>query len=506
MQMSTAAERSTGHRLGSAVVFAAVAVIGFSLRLWPVVAGGGLLGRGNYDDGVYYAAAAGFAHGLMPYRDFLLLHPPGIVLFLAPFAVAARWLGDPAAFAAARVLFMVIGAVNAVLVALILRRVNLAAALAGGLFYAVYFPAVYAEHTTLLEPLATTCVLGAMSLLTWLRRDGRVAPVMIVAGILLGFSASIKIWGVVPALAVIGWVVVSWGWRRAGWITLGTAAGATAVCLPFFAAAPAQMWRLVVLSQLGRPAATHSWLDRAVTIAGLTPLRGASWWWLAIAGVVLVVCCVAAARSPVGRLSLVVFLPTAAMLFSTPSWFQHYAAAAAGGLALVVGAAAGWFAARMHRPVLTGLFASVIIGALMLGYAPAVEQRPYGGVFPTARLAPAVTSAPGCVTTDDPISLIELDVLRRNLDRGCPLVADLGGDNYAIQVGAAHFRARAKNQAWQRVALDYLRSGDVTIVGIRFRRGFGYSRATAATISSWPVRARAGSVTVREPAGEFAAR
>jgi hypothetical protein len=59
----------------------AIAVITFVFRLVPVLRGGGLFGLGNYDDGVYYAAGNGLAHGLLPYRDFLLLHPPACRFF-----------------------------------------------------------------------------------------------------------------------------------------------------------------------------------------------------------------------------------------------------------------------------------------------------------------------------------------------------------------------------------------------------------------------------------------
>ena len=47
-----------------------------------------MYGLGNYDDGVYYSAATALVHGQLPYRDFLLLQPPGIAVLLAPFA---RW-------------------------------------------------------------------------------------------------------------------------------------------------------------------------------------------------------------------------------------------------------------------------------------------------------------------------------------------------------------------------------------------------------------------------------
>ena len=52
----------------------ALAAIAFAFRLIPVLRGGGLFGFGNYDDGVYYAAATGLVHGRLPYLDFLLLH------------------------------------------------------------------------------------------------------------------------------------------------------------------------------------------------------------------------------------------------------------------------------------------------------------------------------------------------------------------------------------------------------------------------------------------------
>jgi hypothetical protein len=56
----------------------ALGAIAFAVRLIPVLRGGGLFGFGNYDDGVYYAAATGLVHGRLPYQDFLLLHPPGM--------------------------------------------------------------------------------------------------------------------------------------------------------------------------------------------------------------------------------------------------------------------------------------------------------------------------------------------------------------------------------------------------------------------------------------------
>ena len=86
-------------------------------------------------------------------------------VLLAPFALLAQVIGDSNGFAVARLAWMVLGAVNAVLVWKILRPVGMVAAVFGGLGYAVFYPAVYVEKTTLLESPATTALLLAMLLL-----------------------------------------------------------------------------------------------------------------------------------------------------------------------------------------------------------------------------------------------------------------------------------------------------------------------------------------------------
>src|SRR6478752_192045 len=86
----------------------AIAGVAFVCRLVPVVRGGGLSGMDTYDPSVYYAAAVGLFTGRLPYRDFLLLHPPGILLALQPFAALGALVGDPVAMASTRVAFMVL--------------------------------------------------------------------------------------------------------------------------------------------------------------------------------------------------------------------------------------------------------------------------------------------------------------------------------------------------------------------------------------------------------------
>ena len=56
------------------------------------------------------------------------------------------------------------------------------------------------------------------------------------------------------------------GVRRGLLVVMGGAAAMTAVCLPFFLAGPTEMWRMVVLDQVGRDQGT-AFVSRAAQIA-----------------------------------------------------------------------------------------------------------------------------------------------------------------------------------------------------------------------------------------------
>ena len=151
--------------------------------MWVVLRGDGLHGLVGYDPGVYYAAAAAFVHGLRPYGGFLLLHPPGSMLVLSPFAALGSVTSDSTGMAVARFAVILLGTLNAILVTRIAHRFGLAAAITGGLFYALWAPVVVVENQTRLEPLGNTCLLLA---LLFLLRRGR--PVSAGAEVLAGLA------------------------------------------------------------------------------------------------------------------------------------------------------------------------------------------------------------------------------------------------------------------------------------------------------------------------------
>ena len=156
--------------------------------------------------------------------------------------------------ALARLAWMGLGAVSAALVGLVLRRFGPVAALAGGLCYAVYLPAIFVERTTALEALTGVCTAGAVLLLVRaFDRPATAGRAIVLAGALLGFSTATKIWGVAPLAAVLVWCALSLGRRPAAQLAAGAAAALVLVCLPFFLAAPVTMWRMVVTAQLAGP-------------------------------------------------------------------------------------------------------------------------------------------------------------------------------------------------------------------------------------------------------------
>lgn len=481
------------------LVAAGILVLAFGARLTAALKGSGLDGIMYYDEGVNFAAALGLIHGRLPYLDFLFLHPPGIVLALAPFAAFADLTSDSVAFVVARLCFMIVGGVNAVLVARFLLPCGKAAAVLGGVLYAVFWPAIYSERTLMLQVLANTCLLASLIAIS----PAESSPTrrrFVISGVLLGLGVVIKIWGFLPVLILFGWVLTRFDARRAGLLLLGAIGSATAVCLPFFVAAPAQMWRMVVRDQLLRLPTNSTAIERLTDILGLghLPLRVTPL--LVIALVVVVAGVVLAWRQEQARPAVLLLAAMVIMLLLTPTWFAHYAALSAPVIAITAGAAgqqllnlakkARW------RPLRIGA-AAVLVGAPLIAALP-LALAEVGERFPRRPLTAALASGAGCATSDYATALILTDVLSRNLRRGCPLVADLGGVSHDMAASGGSRLTRGRNAAFQQYVLAYLASGDRTMV-MRFERNAGLSDTTADAIEAWPVIASRGRFVVRAP-------
>ena len=447
-------------RAGRRWILPAVGVVALATRLVPVLTAGTLRGVHGYDDGVHLAVAQRLIAGVMPYRDEVFLHPPGIAVALAPFAAVADPLGDSWALALARLAFIVLGAVNAMLVARILTPRGALAAAVGGGAYALWGAAVAAEHTVFLEaPIG----FGLLIALGALRRagpgpagpspggsgsagtaaSGAGSRSVALAGLAIGAAVTFKIWVVIDAAVIAALVLARGGPRALGrwcvWIVLGAAA----VLAPFLAIAPAQLWHGVVVVQGARPvqdkdlagrldaldptAALHPPLPAPVAVlvalvllaAVLAPLvvavrrrlRPAAWpdpvWWGALAALQLLA------------------------LAAAPSFYVHYAAFVAPALCLLLGAGAarGVAAARARggRPARVGPAVAVAV-ALTAGLALALTRPPLPteGRVDNAALAD-FAARHGCVWARNPSYLQLADAAVRQIRAGCPSTPDLVG-------------------------------------------------------------------------------
>lgn len=449
------------------LLFASVAVLAFLMRVTPVLIGGGLGSYGRYDDGVYYAASDALTFGRVPYRDFVLLHPPGILLVLAPFALLGRLTSDPVGMAAGRLAFMGIGALNVVLITALARRWGRLAALAAGIVYACWLPAIYGEQTTLLEPLGGTALLVALLLLLKTARPPTVRA-EVLAGVALGLGVAMKIWYVAPWGVVLLWLLVARRRKATVRVAVSGTIALLVVVLPFAVLAPGGMFDMVVRDQLLRPEAASSRVRRLANIVGVQTFLAGHHSELAIAtGMALVVLAVAAVVCWLDRASRVLAALLAVnllVLLVSPAYFPHYAALTAGPGALVLGVASGKLAAaRRLQPASTVLVVVSLVAFLASGVwvATTPEDQP----FPGAQLAKA--APPGCVTSDFPEALIQMNRLSRDLRSGCRVEIDVSGISYDTLrrvTPDGNPIPRDSNRAFQRHLYNYLMSGSSFVV------------------------------------------
>jgi alpha-1,2-mannosyltransferase len=104
------------------VVITVAAVLGLGLRIFQLTRPGYLTGFTQYDDGVYIGNALRLVDGVIPYRDFAMVQPPGSMLLMVPAALGGKLFGSAWALAAARVLTVGADTANVVLVGLLVRH------------------------------------------------------------------------------------------------------------------------------------------------------------------------------------------------------------------------------------------------------------------------------------------------------------------------------------------------------------------------------------------------
>jgi hypothetical protein len=469
---------TSSHNRAVFLTIGAFTVTGLLLRLYQLSRPGALLGVTQYDDGVLFGNAVRLAGGVIPYRDFVMVQPPGSLLLMAPVALLAKATGTAWGLALARILTACADTACIVLLGLLVRhRGRLAIAIACGI-YTVYPGALEASSTFLLEPWLNLFCLGAALLLfdgDRFAMNWRLAA----SGFLFGFAVAIKLWAAVPLLVaglllaglVPAGLVPMGRARRLGLLAAGALTGLAVPVLPFLFLAPGQLISQVITSQFLRSTLPHPLAPRLADMAGLSLLPGLP----KTTGIIILLAIVAylvagylvmsvVTRRPPPALDRYALASLAAVvvMFLLPSeYYSHYAAFAGPFAALALALPAGLHrqAESRNEPgqmirlvtlAVSGVAVATLIATAGIRQATAEPQllEPPGTVAAIDRLIPAGS----CVITNNPALTIVANrfVAARP---GCPPIVDTYGTLLTMTGGRPQTATiptmRAAELTWQ---------------------------------------------------------
>ena len=452
-------------------------LLAIGLRLYDLSRPGYLFGISEYDDGTDFGSAVRLLHGGLPYRDFIMVQPPGITLIMYPVALATKAFGTDAGMAVARVVTALAGAAAVPLGGLLTRHRGLFATLVTCGVLAIFPDSILAARTVLLEPwLVLFCLLGALAVF-----DGdQIADSrrrIFLGGLLFGFAGAIKVWAILPVVVVL--VLTARRPRQAAIYAAGVVLGFCVPVLPFALTAPTTFYRSVVIAQLIRNDIVRIPEGyRLQQMLGLVHSSQLATPPLVIIGIVVVVIIAAVtvlgsrlAHSPppaldwfaTGSCALVV----AAFLWPA-DFYYHYAGFLAPFLALALalptarllavlarrstvpsaghprapggpetseappaGATRRWLALLRPAATVVTAVALVVLTVLQIG----AESHEYSGV-PASEIAAAKRLIPpgACVATDQASYTIAIDRFVSTVP-GCSLMIDGVGTDYALSNG-----------------------------------------------------------------------
>ncbi|HEY3036148.1 MAG TPA: hypothetical protein VGJ54_16000 [Streptosporangiaceae bacterium] len=437
--------------IGTVIIVATL--VGLALRLYQLSRPGYLLGITEYDDGTDFGSAVRLVHGALPYRDFIMVQPPGITLLMAPVALATKTLGTVSGMAAARVLTALASAAAVPLGGLLTRHRGLLAVTVTCGILAVYPDSLLAARTVLLEPwLVLGCLLGALAVFDGDRLAG--GRRLLWGGLAFGFAGAVKVWAILPVLVIIA--LTARRPRDAARFAAGVAVGFLAAVLPFALLAPGTFYRSVILAQLVRADLARVPLGlRLQHMLGLThapqlPTPAL----VAIAAAVIVIIAglsVLAVRlthqaPPALEKFATATFALVAVAFLWPSdFYNHYSAFLAPFLALaialplsrVLGAPA--VASARARPMVLLRRGAALLAVLTLtafAVLQAAAESHLAAAIPASEISAAERVIPpgACVLSDQMSYTIAIDRFASDVP-GCSTMVDGVGSDYALSGG-----------------------------------------------------------------------
>lgn len=453
----------------TAVIIAAT-LLGLALRLYQLSRPGYLLSVTEYDDGPYFGSALRLVNGAIPYRDFLIVQPPGITLLMLPAALLSKLAGTAWAMAAGRILTTLAGTASVLLAGRLVRHLGVTAAVLACGITAVFPDAIAAAHTILVEPwLALFCLLGAAAAF---EGDHLTASPrrLAWAGAAFGFAGAIEVWAIFPLIGLL--ILLLRDLRKAAAFGVAMTAGFAIPVLPFALLAPGRLYDDIVVSQtraqpIRVPLAAADGPSRLREMTGLTALHPALPIQVTVAIFIFTIIFGSlAAVSFVSRdepaeldlFTIATFAITAAAFLVPPQFYYHFTAFLAPFLAMSVALPLTRLIHAAHlpgsgpgrlSPVAAGLAGALIVALAVIetGHETPLDSRlPHSAVAAVRRLIP-----PGACLVADQVSFsIAVDRFTSAVP-GCPLIIDPVGTDYAMTHG--HDPLTGANRYPQLVAL-----------------------------------------------------
>ena len=241
---------SPAGRPAVATVIVVATAAALALRLYQLARPGHFFGVTSYDDGVYLGAAIRLVDGVPPYRDFVLVQPPGVVVIMAPVAALGKLTGTAWAMAIGRLLTACAGAAAVPLTGLLVRHRGLLAVVVSCGVMAIYPDSILAAETVLQEPWLVLALLAGLLAVFDGDRLTTSHKRLAWGGVAFGVACAIKLWAIFP-LVVLAVMLAPRAGRALVYLG-GAVAGFLVPVLPFFAIAPSSFFRGVVLAQLVR--------------------------------------------------------------------------------------------------------------------------------------------------------------------------------------------------------------------------------------------------------------
>jgi hypothetical protein len=454
---------------------AVATVVALGLRVYLLVRPG-LLSVTQYDDGPYFGSAVRLVHGVLPYRDYAFVQPPGITLLMAPAAALTYLTGTAWGLAIGRILTVAAGAAAVVLGGLLVRHRGLVAVTVTCGILALYPAAAAAAHTVLLEPWLVLACLAAMVAVFDGDRLASSARRLALGGVAFGFGGAVKAWAIAPVLVVFLLCLVSWpragearppalaSLRHALAFAGGVAAGFCVPVLAFVVAAPRQFYQSVVVAQLARIGRRAPLWHRLQDMVGLP---GQHWPVATVAGSFAALAAVAVgglaaawvvSRRPPPPLDWFAVATSAlvVVMFLWPPYFaDHYVAFLGPFLALALALPMARLAAAVRPASLRAAPAAVTLAFAGLVALAVLEVLPgTGPVYrptPPSRIARLIP--PGACVVSDQASYLLLANRFVSTVPGCPQMVDSLGTDLALsggrRPGTGAGRVPAVAAAWQ---------------------------------------------------------